>query len=115
LSIFTKETWKGTVKVEVDVGLPKTAEVFITDHTGEGLAEEELHELLRVFLNVIRQEDDPGELHVEKNEPEDRKGPVAGRVAKLEGCAGELVDVALLLVRVAVVRFDALVDVTGSG
>jgi hypothetical protein len=28
------------------------------------------------------------------------------------GCAGELVDVAVLLVRVAVARFDALVDVS---
>ena len=70
MSIFTKETWKGTVKVEVDVGLPKTAEVFITDHTGEGFAAKEMNELLRVFLGVIRREDDPGELPVEKQEPE---------------------------------------------
>jgi hypothetical protein len=68
--VFTKETRKGTVKVEVDVGLPQTGEVFITAHTGEEIAAEELDELLRVFLNVIRQEDDPGELPVEKQEPE---------------------------------------------
>jgi hypothetical protein len=48
--VFTKDTWKGTVKVEVDVGLPQTAEVFITYHTGEGIAAEELDELLRFSL-----------------------------------------------------------------
>src|SRR4051812_31062044 len=35
--VFTRDSRKGTLTVEVDLGLPRTAEVFITDHTGDGL------------------------------------------------------------------------------
>jgi hypothetical protein len=50
--VFTKDAEAEAVKFEVDVGNPGSAQVFITDHTGGGLSEEELVELLFLFLGI---------------------------------------------------------------
>ncbi len=72
--VFTKHTWKGTVDVEVDLHLTNTAEIFITDNTGEGLAHEELADLIHLLLGVHLTEDDGDcdETPAEENDPADR-------------------------------------------
>jgi hypothetical protein len=59
--VFSKESWNGTLLVEVDLEAPNYALVCVTDETGEGLNVGELTELLETLLGVTPEWIDSGE------------------------------------------------------
>jgi hypothetical protein len=59
--VFTKESWNGTVLVEVDLQPAAYALVYVTDETGEGLNVGELNELLETLLGVTPEWIESGE------------------------------------------------------
>jgi hypothetical protein len=50
--VFSKETWRGTFEIVVDLFVHDIARVIITDPTGEGLNQEELVDLIDLLLGV---------------------------------------------------------------